>query len=333
MSETSATPPDLDVVTVGNAIVDVLTHATEDFLADQALVKGAMQLIETDQAERLYAAMGPGIEESGGSAANTAVGVASLGGRAGFVGKVRDDQLGDVFAHDIRAAGVEFDVAPATDGPPSARCLILVTPDAQRTLNTNLGIAGQVSPEDIDAAFISRGAVCYTEGYLWDAPVAMAAVTKAMEVAHAAGRTVAFTLSDPFCVERHRDEFVDLIERVDVVFANEVEICSLWQVGSFDEAVERVRRQDRIWALTRSEKGSVIVNRDTTIEVPAEPIDELVDTTGAGDLYAAGFLFGLTRGRDLTTCARLGSIAAAEVISHVGARPVTPLNELVSDLV
>lgn len=324
-------PPDLDVVAVGNAIVDVLVSVEDTFLHEHGLHKGSMALVDTAQAETLYAAMGPGIEASGGSAANTVVGVASLGGTAGFVGRVRDDQLGAVFAHDIRASGVAYESQPATHGSPSARCLILVSPDAERTMNTYLGAAGEIEPSDIDAAFVARGKVTYCEGYLWDTPTAKTALEAAMDAARSAGRTVAFTLSDGFCVDRHRAEFRALIDaRLDVVFANEDEICSLFEVSRFDEALDRVRGSDRIWALTRSAKGSVIVAGDDVHEVPAVPVDRLVDTTGAGDLFAAGFLFGLTHAQPLDRCAEIGAIAAAEVISHVGARPATPLAALLA---
>jgi sugar/nucleoside kinase (ribokinase family) len=322
-------PFDLDVVAVGNAIVDVLVTVEDSFLTEHGLHKGSMALVDTASAEALYAAMGPGVESSGGSAANTAVGVASLGGTAGFVGRVRDDQLGAVFAHDIRASGVAFETAAASDGSPSARCLILVSPDAERTMNTYLGAAGEIEPDDVDPAFIARGTVTYCEGYLWDTPSAKAAMEAAMDAARQADRTVAFTLSDGFCVDRHRAEFLALIDtRLDVVFANEAEICSLFEVDAFDEALRRVRGSDRLWVLTRSAKGSVVVAGDDVFEVPAQPVEHLVDTTGAGDLFAAGFLYGLTHGMPYDRCAEVGSVAAAEVISHVGARPLTPLATL-----
>ena len=319
----------LDVIAIGNAIVDVLTSADDDFLDAHGMVKGSMQLIDEATAGLLYADMGPAIEMSGGSAANTAAGIASLGGRAGFVGKIRDDELGDVFAHDIRAAGVDFQAPPATDGPPTARCLILMTSDAQRTMNTFLGVSSLISPADIDESFVATAEIVFCEGYLWDLPDAQAALAAAMDIARASGGKVAFTLSDSFCVDRHRAAFLELAEhRVDILFANEDEICSLYEVDSFDEAAERVAGHCEIACLTRSEKGSVIITADgRRVEVPAHPAD-VVDTTGAGDLYAAGFLHGLSRGHDLEHCARLGALAAAEVISHTGARPEVDLAAL-----
>jgi sugar/nucleoside kinase (ribokinase family) len=329
-TEIETSPSDHDVVAVGSAIVDVLAHCDDAFLEAQGLTKGAMALIQSeDEAETLYAAMGPGIEASGGSAANTVAGVASFGGRAGFIGRVKDDQLGKVFAHDIRAAGVHFQSSPAADGPSTARCLVLVTPDAQRTLSTYLGTAGLLGPDDIDSELVAGAAVLYAEGYLWDVPEAKAALRKAMDTAHAHGRKVAFTLSDPFCVDRHRAEFLELVSGpVDILFANESEICSLYEVDDFDRAAASVREVSEIACLTRSEKGSVIVAGDETHVVAAHPIDKVVDTTGAGDLYAAGVLYGLTHGLDLPEAGRLGSAAAGEVISQLGARPDRRLAEL-----
>jgi sugar/nucleoside kinase (ribokinase family) len=326
-------PPDLDVVGIGNALVDVLSQESEEFLERQGLTKGTMQLVDEARAHRLYEAMGPGIEVSGGSAANTVVGVASFGGRAHYVGKVRDDQLGEVFAHDLRSVGVGFTTPPATSGPPTGRCLVVVTPDAQRTLNTYLGAAVHLGPADIDTRLIARARVLYLEGYLFDPPAAQQAFRVAAGHAHAAGRKVALTLSDPFCVARHRAAFLDLVEHhVDILFANEAEILSLYQVHDFDEAVKRVRHHCEVAALTRSERGSVIVIGDEAHVVAAEPVDSVADTTGAGDLYAAGFLFGLSRGLSPAACGRLGSLAAAEVISHVGARPLAPLGALARPL-
>jgi len=308
---------DYDVVGIGNAIVDVLTHADDGFITGNRLTKGAMTLIDARRAEVLYAAMGPAVECSGGSAANTMAGIASLGGRAGYIGKVADDQLGAVFRHDIRAAGVTFATPAGKSGPPTARCLIFVTPDAQRTMQTYLGACVELGPDDVNEKMVAAAEVTYLEGYLWDKPAAKEAFRKAMAIAHAHGRKIALTLSDPFCVDRHRAEFLDLVERqVDILFTNEAEITSLYQVETFDEA------------LPRSEKGSVVVNGATVHRVAAEPIERVVDTTGAGDLYASGFLHGLTTGRDLPSCARLGAIAAAEIISHVGARPEQPLKDL-----
>jgi sugar/nucleoside kinase (ribokinase family) len=321
-----------DVVGIGNAIVDVIAHAEDSFLAAQSMAKGAMTLIEAGRAEALYARMGPGVEMSGGSAANSMAGLASLGGRAAFIGKVRDDQLGAIFAHDIRAAGVTFQTPPATEGPPTARCLIFVTPDAQRTMNTYLGASVELGPEDVEEEVIAGAEVTYLEGYLWDKPRAKEAFRKAARIAHEAGRKVALTLSDPFCVERHRAEFQELVKGpVDILFANEAEIRALWQVGDFDAALAATRGLVELAALTRSEKGSVVLSGNGAEPVPAEPVARVVDTTGAGDLYAAGFLYGVTNGRSPVDAARIGAIAAAEAISHVGARPERPLKALVAE--
>lgn len=322
---------ELDVLCIGNAIVDVLAHADDAFLAAEKLDKGGMMLIDAAAAERLYGRMGPGVECSGGSAGNTAAGVASLGGRAGYVGKVAADQLGQVFAHDIRAIGVEYQTAPLIGGAPTARCLILVTPDAQRTMSTFLGACVALGPDDIDVAQVERAQVTYFEGYLWDPPAAKDAIRKAIQIAKAKGRKVALTLSDAFCVGRYRDEFRALVEgSVDILFANQAEIESLYQTQDFDTAMAAVRGKCPIAVLTRSEKGSVVVTRESVQAVPAAPVAKVVDTTGAGDLFAAGFLHGLTQGKPLATCARLGGIAAAEVISHVGARPDVPLRTLIA---
>jgi len=323
----------LDVVAIGNALVDVLSHEDDAFLVAHGLERGAMQLIDAERAETLYAAMGPGIEMSGGSAGNTAVGIASLGGDVAFVGRVNRDQLGEVFAHDLRAAGVQYSTPPAEDGTPTGRCLIIVTPDAQRTLNTFLGAAARFGPDDLDDELISCAQVLYLEGYLWDEPEAKDAFRRAARVAHDAGNRVAFTLSDGNCVDRHRAEFLDLIENdIDVLFANEVEIRSLYEVDEFDDALQLVRDHCEIAALTRSEKGSLIVTRDEVHLIDAHRIGEVVDTTGAGDSYAAGFLYGLTHGYDLGTAGRLGALVAGEVIAHLGARPQTPLAELARPL-
>jgi sugar/nucleoside kinase (ribokinase family) len=319
----------LDVVAVGNAIVDILTQADDTFLSRHNLKKGAMTLMDSSQAEALYAAMGPGVEVSGGSAANTIAGIASLGGRTAFIGKVRDDQLGTVYMHDLRALGVEFPAKPARQGPGTGRCYILVTPDAQRTMNTYLGAAVELGPTDVDTALVARAKVLYLEGYLWDRPDAKDALRKAADAAHAAGTKVAFSLSDAFCVHRWRDEFRALIRsRVDILFANETEITALYEVNSFEQAVPLVRKDVEVAALTRSEQGAVIVHGDKADKIAAERVAKVVDTTGAGDLYAAGFLSGYVQGKDLATCGRMGAIAAAEVISHFGARPVTPLKDL-----
>jgi sugar/nucleoside kinase (ribokinase family) len=319
-----------DVLGIGNAIVDVLSHADDAFLAKHGLVKGSMTLIDEARAETLYAAMGPGVEISGGSCGNTVAGVASFGGRGAYVGKVRNDQLGGVFAHDLRATGVVFDTAQATDGPATARSLILVTPDAQRTMNTYLGACTRLGPADIDTKQVAAAQVTYVEGYLWDPPEAKKAVIKAFDAAHAAGRKVSITLSDAFCVDRYRDEFHALIrDKVDILFANEAEIKSLYQAQTFEAALAAVRKDAKVAALTRSEKGSIVIRGSETHAVPAAPAAKVVDTTGAGDLYAAGFLFGFTHGKPLAECARLGGIAAAEIISHVGARPEKTLKDLI----
>ena len=316
----------IDVLGIGNAIVDVLTHSEDDFVEAHGLAKGAMTLIDATRAESIYSVMGPGVEVSGGSCANTMVGAAALGSRAAYLGKVRDDQLGRIFAHDIRSAGVAYDTIAAEDGPPTARCLVLVAPDGQRTMATYLGASVELGPDDVDPELVAAARITYREGYLWDPPRAKEAFRAAMAAAGRAGRTVALTLSDPFCVERHRSEFRDLVDgEVDLLFANEDEIVSLYETDTFEEAAEQVRGRCGIAVLTRSEKGSLVVTPEATHGVPAAPVQQVVDTTGAGDLYAAGFLHGLARGRDLPDCARLGSLAAAEVISHFGARPEADL--------
>jgi sugar/nucleoside kinase (ribokinase family) len=315
--------PTTDVVAIGNALVDVLTHADDALLATLGMVKGSMDLIDTGRAETVYAAMGPGIEASGGSAANTIVGVASLGGRGAYIGRVRDDELGAVYTHDLRAAGVAFDV-----------CLVLVTPDAERTMNTYLGASSELRADDVDPDLIRSAAVTYLEGYLWDSPAAQDAFRFASEVAHEAGRQVALTLSDGFVVDRHRDTFLELIEgSVDILFANDTEITMLYEVDGFDAALGKVRHHCSVAALTRGGEGSVILAGDDVVAVPVEPIPggQLIDTTGAGDLYAAGVLHGLAHGRDLLTCGRLGGLAAAEVISHLGPRPQVSLAALATD--
>jgi len=318
-----------DVVGIGNAIVDVIAQADEAFLTRQGLAKGSMRLIDAAQAEALYGAMGPGVEMSGGSAANTIAGIASLGGSGAYIGKRSDDALGEVFAHDIRSIGVHFETAPLRQGAPTARCLILVTADAQRTMGTFLGASAQLGPDDVAPDLVRAAQITYLEGYLFDPLPAKAAFRKAAELAHGARRKVALTLSDPFCVERHRADFRALVEgHVDILFANESEICALYETKDFDAAARAVRGHCDIAALTRSEKGSVVVTAKDTIAVRAEKVARLVDTTGAGDLYASGFLYGLTHGRDLASCARLGSLCAAEIISHFGARPETPLKTL-----
>ena len=333
MAEARSDGTRFDVVGIGNAIVDVLAHAEEAALAALGLAKGAMTLIDAREAETLYARMGPAIECSGGSAANTIAGIASLGGSTAFIGKVRDDQLGRVFRHDIRALGVHFETPAATSGPATARCLVFITPDAQRTLETYLGAAVELGREDVDPALIGAAKVTYLEGYLWDPPRAKEAFLAACEVAHGEGRKVALSLSDPFCVDRHRAEFRELVAgHVDILFANEQEIMALYEVASFDAALQAVRGKVEIAALTRSAKGSVLLRDNEVHVIDATPVARVVDTTGAGDLYAAGFLYGLTHGRDLAACGRLGSLCAAEVIGHLGARPEGPLAELCAPL-
>ena len=318
----------IDVVAIGNALVDVLSSETDEFVATQGMVKGTMDLIDTPRAEALYAAMGPGIEISGGSAANTTAGVASLGSHAAYIGRVRDDQLGTVYTHDLRAAGVRFDSAPATSGMPTGRSLIIVTPDAERTMNTYLGASSELTAEDVDAELVQSAAITYLEGYLWDSPAAQDAYRVAADLAHEAGKRVALTLSDGFVVDRHRETFLTLIEgSVDLLFANDVEIQSLYEVDTFDAALAKVRNHCEIAAITRGADGSVLLAGDDVIEVPVEPVPggAVLDTTGAGDLYSAGVMHGLVRGYDLFTCGRLGGLAASECISHLGARPQTSL--------
>ena len=324
---------EFDVTGIGNAIVDVIAHADDAFLTANGIEKGAMTLIDAARAEELYGRMGPGIEVSGGSAGNTMAGIASLGGRGAYIGKVHGDQLGQVFRHDIRAAGVHFETAAGHGGAPTARCLILVTPDAQRSMNTFLGACVELGPEDIDEALIANSQVTYLEGYLWDPPRAKEAFRKAASTAHGAGRKVSLSLSDSFCVHRHHAEFLDLVEgHVDILFANEHEITALYKTDRFEDALEAVKRLGKTAALTRSEKGAVIVSGGEVVEVPAAPVARVVDTTGAGDLYAAGFLYGFTRGLSPAVCGRIGALAAAEIISHVGARPDVVLADLLPDL-
>ena len=319
----------LDVVGIGNAIVDILVPSDDQFLSKHDLRKGAMTLVDEARAESLYRATGTGVEKSGGSCGNTMAGIASFGGKGAYVGKVRNDQLGDVFAHDMREIGVRFDTAPLTKGPSTARCLILVTPDAQRTMNTYLGACVELGPEDLDPDLIAAAQVTYLEGYLFDPPRAKEAFRRAAKAAHDAGRKVSLSLSDPFCVDRYRDEFRELVaNHVDILFANEVEICSLYQVNDFEQAVRHVRGKTEIAVLTRSEQGSLIVTRDREHRIPIYPPARVIDSTGAGDLYAAGFLYGLTHDKDLPGCGKLGSLAAAEIISHYGARPETSLKDM-----
>jgi len=321
----------LDVAGIGNAIVDVIAHADEAFVAAEGFAKGAMTLIDAARADQLYGRMGPGIESSGGSAGNTMAGIASLGGTGAYIGKVRDDALGNIYRHDIRAMGLRFDTPAATEGPGTARCLILVTEDGQRTMGTYLGACVDLGPEDIDPRIVAAAQITYLEGYLFDPPRAKAAFRRAAAVAHAADRLVSLSLSDPFCVARHRDEFRELVASdIDILFANEAEICSLYETDDFDTAAAAVRGHVKIAALTRSAKGSVILADGASHAVAAAPVERVVDTTGAGDLYASGMLFGLTRGLPLPTCGAIGSLCAAEIISHVGARPEAKLDKLVA---
>jgi sugar/nucleoside kinase (ribokinase family) len=311
----------IDVLGIGNAIVDVVSQTTDAFLSEHEVPKGTMSLIDEARARALYDAMGPGMEVSGGSAANTIAGVAQLGGQGAYIGKVRDDQLGDVFAHDIKSIGVQFTTDKATDGPATARCLVLVTDDAQRSMNTFLGACTKLGPDDVDRDQVKAAKVTYLEGYLWDPDEAKEAFRKAMTIAHDAGNEVSLTLSDPFCVDRHRDEFRQLVEdQVDILFANEEEIKSLYQVDTFDDALQLVRGHCRVAALTRSEKGAVIVSGDEVHVIDAAPVDKLLDTTGAGDLFAAGMLHGLTHGYELADAGRLGAACAGVIIQQYGAR-------------
>jgi sugar/nucleoside kinase (ribokinase family) len=331
MSSASLDVATLDVVSIGNAIVDVIAHADERFLADENLAKGAMTLIDAERAQALYAKMGPAVESSGGSAANTMAGIASLGGKGGYIGKVRDDMLGEVFRHDITASGIRFDTLPAASGPGTARCLILVTQDGQRSMATYLGACVELGPDDIDSGLIEAAQITYLEGYLFDPPRAQEAFRRAAQIAHGAGRRVALSLSDPFCVARHRAALRELVMgEVDILFANESEICSLYETDDFAQAAAAVRGHVEVAALTRSAHGSIVLGQNEAHDVPAVPVDRVADTTGAGDLYAAGFLYGLTRSLPLPDCGAIGGLCAAEIISHVGARPETALRDLVA---
>jgi sugar/nucleoside kinase (ribokinase family) len=321
--------PRFDVAAIGNAIVDVLARVDDQLLAELGVDKGIMTLVDAERSEAIYRRLPPAVEVSGGSAANTAAGIASLGGKVGFIGKVKDDQLGAVFRHDLTSLGVHFPTKAAIEAAPTARCMIMVTPDAQRTMQTYLGACVELSPADVDENLIAGSAVTYLEGYLWDRPQAKEAFLTAAALAHKAGRKVALSLSDPFCVERHRDSFMTLIkEHVDLVFANEAEITALYQTD-LDQAIAAVRGQVELAAVTRGEHGSLVATAEQTVSVAAEPVQRLVDTTGAGDLYAAGFLYAYTHGRDAALSARIGGICAAEVISHMGPRPETSLARLI----
>ena len=321
-----------DVVGIGNAIVDIIGKCDDDFLARFDAPKGHMRLVAEPTIREIYDAMGPAVEISGGSAANTMAGLASLGGRAAFIGKVAKDTFGDIFTHDVRAAGVTFDTPAMEGGAPTARSLILVTPDGERTMNTFLGVSPELDTGAIDSDTIEAAAITYLEGYLFDRDEAKAAFGEAARIARAAGRKVSLTLSDGFCVDRHRDSFLSLIKSdIDILFANEDEICSLYQTSSFDEAAGRIAADSELAVLTRSEKGSVVMDGDKKHQAEAFPVDHVVDTTGAGDLFAAGFLYGYSNNFDHTRSARLGSLAASEIISHVGARPETDIKKLASE--
>ena len=321
--------PKYDVLAIGNAIVDIIGRCNDAFLAKHGATKGGMRLVDAATVKSIYADRGPGIEISGGSAANTMAGVASFGGKAAFIGKVADDEFGRIFAHDIKAAGVAFKTPPAKGGEPTARSLVLVTADGERTMNTFLGVSPELGDGEVDIAEVQAARIVYLEGYLFDRPEAKAAFRRAAEAAKAAGRQVALTLSDAFCVDRHRAEFLELIKsQIDIVFANESELKSLYKAQSFEDAARLAKAQTKIAVLTRGSKGSLIVSGDKAVTVAPEPVKQVVDTTGAGDLYAAGFLHGLSAGRPLDVCGRLGSIAAAEIISHIGARPETSLAKL-----
>jgi sugar/nucleoside kinase (ribokinase family) len=318
-----------DVLTIGNAIVDILARCDDAFLEGSGIIKGAMNLIDAERAELLYSKMGPAVEASGGSAGNTAAGVASLGGRAAFFGKVAEDQLGRIFQHDIRSQGVHYETRPEGQHPPTARSMIFVTPDGERSMNTYLGACVELGPEHVEEEVVAGAKVTYFEGYLWDPPRAKEAIREAARIAHQHGREVSMTLSDPFCVDRYRDEFLDLMRTgtVDIVFANKQELLSLYQTEDFDGALDNIVGDCKLAAITLSEEGAVLVRGKERIKIDALPIRELVDTTGAGDLFAAGFLFGYTNGHALESCGKLGCLAAAAVIQQLGPRPLVSLKD------
>lgn len=317
-----------DVIGIGNAIVDIIGRCDEAFLAQVGVAKGSMRLVDADEIKKIYAAMGPAIETSGGSAANTIAGIASFGGRAAFVGTVAEDEFGRIFNHDIRSIGVTFNATPVSNGTPTSRSLILVTPDGERTMNTYLGISTNFGEAQLDLELVRASSILYLEGYLFDEPQAKQAFRLALDAAKKAGRKTALTLSDGFCVDRHRDEFLKLIRSgIDILFANESEIKSLYQTESFEFAAQKARDDAKLAVLTRSAKGSEIHFEGETIRIGTFPVEEIVDTTGAGDLYAAGFLFGYAKGLHLETAGRLASLAASEIISHTGARPAVSLSE------
>ncbi|MEZ5695667.1 MAG: adenosine kinase [Sphingomonadaceae bacterium] len=327
------TDPRYDVIAIGNAIVDVMSACKDELIDELGLAKGGMTLVDTDRAHELYDAMGPAREISGGSAANTLAGLSALGSQCAFIGQVADDQLGEVFAHDIRAVGIDFDTAPRAGDPPTARCLIFVTPDAQRTMNTFLGASQYLPAAALDLDAIASASILYLEGYLWDPEEPRAAMRKAIDAARAAGRKVAFTLSDAFVISRHGDDFRALVEEglIDILFANHVELAALTGEDDFDAGIAALAPKVPVLVVTRSEEGAVAVANGERAEVAAEPVDEVVDTTGAGDLFAAGFLHGHVKGADLATCLRMGAIAAAEIISHYGARPEADLKALMAE--
>ncbi len=324
------TAPVHDVLTIGNAIVDVLAQCDDAFLVEQNLVKGSMRLIDNAEAERLYDHMAPAHLISGGCAGNTAAGIASLGGKAAFIGKVANDDLGRFFRHDLGALDIAFPTEDLVGGPPTARSMILITPDSERTMNTYLGACQELTPADIDPTTVAGSAITYLEGYLWDPPKAKAAFRRASEIAHGAGRRVAITLSDSFCVDRFRDEFIELIRTgtVDIVFANHHEVSALYQTSDHEGALRLLATDAKLAAVTMGPDGSLVLADGQRIEVPAPEVGRIVDKTGAGDLYASGFLFGLANGRDYADCAALGSIAAGEILGHIGARPEQSLKEL-----
>ena len=319
-----------DVLTIGNAIVDIIAKCEDDFLVENDIIKGAMNLIDMDRAEALYAAMGPAIEASGGSAGNTAAGIGSFGGRCAYIGKVADDHLGKIFRHDIQAIGVHYETSALVQGETTARSMIFVTPDGERSMNTYLGACAKLSADDIDPGLVQDSSITYFEGYLWDPAEAKDAIREAARIAHVSERLVAMSLSDAFCVDLFRGELIKIIRSgaVDMIFANDVELKSLYETSDFDSAVAQIREDCRLSAITRGAEGSIVITREETYQADAHPIDNLVDTTGAGDLYAAGFLHGLTSGKDLETCARLGGLAASEVIQHIGPRPQVSLADL-----
>lgn len=323
--------PQYDVVAIGNAIVDILAHVDNVFLNKAGLKKGAMTLIDEAQSNRLYELMGPATEVSGGSAANTAAGLASFGAKTAFIGKVRNDQLGNIFRHDIQAAGVDFKSKASIKGAATARCMVFVTPDSHRTLQTYLGACVTLSTNDVPKTLIESSSITYLEGYLWDSPAAAAACNQAINYAKKKGKKISLSLSDPYCVERHRQEFQELCKMTDILFANDSEIMALWQTERLADAVEQTRRYVPLAAVTQGAVGSLIINKQETIPIKAAPVKQIVDTTGAGDLYAAGFLYGFVQGYPLKDCGAIASLAAAEVISHLGARPAVNLAKLLED--